>query len=202
MSIIDIELIIFDLGGVIVDYSEEQYYNYLSKKTRIGQKRIANVFDPLITKGEIGSINQQELENNAKKALNITGNINWNAQFKLLAKTNIDILKMIKKLRKRYTIALLSNINKSRYLEATKIFINPLDFDVRVISSYIHMRKPQKRIFEYVLKKCDVDAKNTVFIDDRIENINGAKSIGIHGIQFHNYIQLKKELDKLNIIIK
>ncbi|MCI1732642.1 MAG: HAD-IA family hydrolase [Prevotella sp.] len=47
------------------------------------------------------------------------------------------------------------------------------------------------------LNKFDVKAAECVFIDDKPENIEGCKTVGMNGIVFKNSNQLKHELDKL-----
>ena len=50
----------------------------------------------------------------------------------------------------------------------------------------------------------EIDAKpeECVFIDDRVENIEGARKLGIHGIVFENKEQLKKDLEKLGVKVE
>ena len=54
----------------------------------------------------------------------------------------------------------------------------------------------------FTLKKYNLDPKECVFIDDRLENIQGAVRCGINGIQFESHEKLINELKKINIEIK
>ena len=66
-----------------------------------------------------------------------------------------------------------------------------------LISKDVHQLKPNKDIYESFLNKFDVKAAECVFIDDKPENIEGCKTVGMNGIVFKNSNQLKHELDKL-----
>lgn len=66
--------------------------------------------------------------------------------------------------------------------------------DGYLVSHQVHLLKPHKEIYEAFCKKFDVSPEDCVFIDDKAVNIEGAKSIGMHGIVFKHTDQLKAEL--------
>ncbi len=80
---------------------------------------------------------------------------------------------------------------------------NALDFlpltDGDVFSYTVKMIKPDVEIYETLLKKYQLTADECVFIDDRMENIEGAKKAGIHGICFETIEQVKEDLKKYNV---
>ena len=66
--------------------------------------------------------------------------------------------------------------------------------DGYLVSHQVHLLKPHKEIYEAFCKKFDVSPEDCVFIDDKSANIEGAKSIGMHGIVFKDTDQLKADL--------
>ena len=60
-----------------------------------------------------------------------------------------------------------------------------------LISYTCHYLKPEREIYELFLEKFGVQPEECVFIDDRAENIEGARRVGMHGIVFENMEQLK-----------
>ncbi len=194
-----IKCVVFDLGGVIVDYTEQEYYKMLSKKYDIPYKKIFDVFEHLIELEESGSITQEDLEMQAKKMLNLRSNLMWVKAFITFGKTNDNMVKLIRKLRKRYFIGLLTNISRSRYATATKYFINKSDFDMRFVSCYIKMRKPDINIYKYIIKKLGFAANEIIFIDNMPKNLVNARKLSINCILFKNYNQLMHDLKKYNI---
>ncbi len=61
--------------------------------------------------------------------------------------------------------------------------------------------KPDDRAFEILIKEIGYDPIDVVLIDDKEENIAKAKEFGFKVIQYINPIQLRKELNNLDIII-
>ena len=57
--------------------------------------------------------------------------------------------------------------------------------------------KPKPEIYHLALEKIGFAPHETVFIDDFVENIEGAKNIGMHGILFKNRTQALADLGKL-----
>ena len=74
-------------------------------------------------------------------------------------------------------------------------------FDVVVLSYQVGLAKPQKEIFEHALKELRLKAGECVFIDDKIENIAAAKSLGFKAIHFKDAEQLASELKGLGVSI-
>lgn len=94
---------------------------------------------------------------------------------------------------KGYRLYVLSNASDLFYDYFPRFA--PLDsFDGIVVSSDIHMLKPDIRIYEYFLQKYNLLPEECFFIDDRKENIDGAKNAGMNGAVFHGDFEEVKEL--------
>jgi len=74
-------------------------------------------------------------------------------------------------------------------------------FDVIVFSCVEGIVKPEKRIYEILLERLDVEAYETVLIDDIKEYINAAQDIGMNGILFENPQQVMRELGRFGVKI-
>ncbi len=196
-----IKIIIFDLGDVVVYYKEAQYFSFLAKKTGLPTNKIKYVFDPLIEKMEEGSLNAKHMEKLVSQKLGINPSVlEWTATFERLAKPNKELIKMIGKLRKKYKVALLSNISKDRYISASRKFALKGLFHKRFASCYMHMRKPDARIYKRVVKSMGVKPGESIFIDNLIENVEGAKKIGIRGVHFTGNKKLNADLRRLGVL--
>ena len=96
------------------------------------------------------------------------------------AKDFCDYLK-----NKGYGIYILSNASDKFYIYFPRFL--PLDyFTGVVVSSDIHMLKPNEDIYNYILNKYKLKAEESLFIDDREENVEGAKKVNINGEVFKN----------------
>lgn len=69
--------------------------------------------------------------------------------------------------------------------------------DGRVVSGFVKMVKPDADIYEYLLSEYGLNADECVFVDDREENVETARALGMKGIVFQGYEQACGELDKL-----
>lgn len=198
-----IKLIVFDVGGVIINYRESMYVDYLSKKFKIPGRKIAHVLFPLVEMSEYGRLDVRSLERIVADKLNIeVSDLDWIREYKRLAKVNGKVTKLVSRLSRRYRIALLTNVNASRYDEAYSMYFKKMPMKrIRSFAScYLKMRKPDLRMYRHVLRKMRVKGVETLFIDNQIENVVAAKEVGINSIEFVNYRQLVKDLKKLNIM--
>lgn len=133
--------------------------------------------------------------------------MNWKMskeELKKYIRENLNIpvlgtIEVVKKLKANYNVILLSD----HILEwVDYILENNRDidiFDKKYFSYEYGKLKVDEGIFEYILKDADINADETIFIDDSRENIENAKQSGITGIVFEDVSQLQKELTKLNI---
>ena len=195
-----IKLVIFDIGGVLIDFSEKYYYEYLSSKTGISIERLAQDIDPIINRMELGKMSLDIFENTLLKKFGIRRNkIAWNLIFHKKAKLKKDVYELAKRISRRYTVVLLSNISISRYLAARKILRDDGVFRRRFASCYLGVRKPDRKIYNYVIRKMNVKPSEAVFIDNMEENTEGAEAVGINGIRFRNCAQTTKKLERLGV---
>ena len=68
-------------------------------------------------------------------------------------------------------------------------------------SCYVRIRKPDAGIYEMALKVLQRNADESIFVDDRAENIEGARKVGLNTIQFKNVTQLEGDLNNFGVQI-
>jgi len=71
-----------------------------------------------------------------------------------------------------------------------------------IISGHVNLIKPEAELFEYVIKKFKLNAKDCIFIDDQIENTQAAEKLGITGVHHKNADDTREQLTKLGIFNK
>ncbi|MGC8648941.1 MAG: HAD family hydrolase [Candidatus Micrarchaeia archaeon] len=201
-----IKAIIFDVGGVLIDFSEEKYISWLSNKLNIDYKKIDNAILPLIDKMEMGRLKLEKAEKIFSKKLNIhPKSLMWVEGFSENASPNVQVIKILEKLSKSYKIGVITNVSFSRYYESRKLVLNSLlskgCVKTIISSCYFGVRKPNHKIYEEALKKLNVKAEETVFIDNQIENVEGAAKLGIHALLYTTAKKLEKDLRSLDIKI-
>lgn len=81
---------------------------------------------------------------------------------------------------------LLSNYPQRGYERLREKFADRFTvFDGGVISCYAHQIKPEDEIYRMLIDACGIDPARTLFIDDRLENVEGGMRAGIHGFYMH-----------------
>lgn len=191
-----IKNLIFDFGGVLfnIDYriTEKAFSKLIDQdfsfKKAPGLKRVLHQY-------ETGKINTETFIWNIQKRCGPTTQGRdvmkaWNSMLLAFPKKRIDFLI---NLRKHYKVFLLSNINEmhagfvDRYVKKNYTLPDWQEqcFDKVYYSHEIHLRKPNKGIYRFILKDADIEASESLFIDDLAENIAGADTIGLH-TQLHN----------------
>jgi glucose-1-phosphatase len=193
----EIKSIIFDIGGVVIKPHDPVYYAYLARKSGRTEAEVSYMMKRLQPESEIGRMSIPMLESIIAKQLKIPKKeIRWLDFFKKHMEVNVDITDLIGELHSDFQLAYLSNIDKAKYLWADRI-LRPIPFDYRFASCNIGLRKPDPKIYRYVLKKMKAKPEETIFIDNMLENVLGATRVGINSILFKNRMELDIHLSKI-----
>jgi putative hydrolase of the HAD superfamily len=113
----------------------------------------------------------------------------WNA---ILMDMPSERVELLEKISRRYRLFLLSNTNQIHFEKYTEDFKLRYGYEFESLfektywSFKIHLSKPHSVIFEYVLKDSRLEASETVFIDDTLENVLSAQNVGILAYHLHN----------------
>ena len=189
----NIRKIIFDLGGVIldIDFSKTQQAFIDLGITNFAEMYGFTHVDSFFRQHEAGKITDEEFIASLQKMAGSSLGTDviqkaWNA---LLIRFPAERIELLKKLRQKYRLFLLSNTNAIHVVEFQKIYSNTFQngslvdlFDKVYYSNEIGMRKPNAEIYEFVLKDSQLLPEETLFIDDSLPNVEGAKQVGIQAI--------------------
>src|SRR5215469_13280530 len=93
--------------------------------------------------------------------------------------------------------ALLSNMEEDMATYARRNFSWLSYFDHQIFSSDVRLIKPDPAIFRECIRRLGVSPQQTLFVDDRHENVEVAQAIGLTTIQFESVKQLSTDLQKL-----
>src|SRR5690606_23405115 len=179
-----VKTIIFDFGDVFINLDIEGFTQNAFKhfKNReFSEEMIA--FNSFYEQGLISTNEFLEfyMENFPKLSKEELIDI-WNFMLKDFPKHRLDFIKELKESSK-YKLILLSNTNELHidWIKGSIPFYEAFKncFDAFYLSHDIQLRKPNRDIFEFVLKENNVNANDCLFIDDNEDNIKTADSLGI-----------------------
>ncbi|MFH1561530.1 MAG: HAD-IA family hydrolase, partial [Patescibacteria group bacterium] len=110
-----------------------------------------------------------------------------------------EVVKLISDLKKSgLVVGCLSNTEN--YMEPFHHRLQELvGFDFRILSYQAGLRKPDEKIYRLIFDFGSWKPEEVVFIDDKEENVVGAKKLGIEAVRFKNYQQLLKDLTVLRV---
>ena len=200
-----IDTIIFDLGGVLIDWNPEyvfiDVFNGNKEKMRWFLDNVCTLdwnenqdAGSLIEDANKTLINKfPEFENEIKQYYG-----RWVEMLGGPIEETVTILdKLIK--TNAYKIVALTNWSAETFPVALNMFEFLHWFDGIVVSGEEKTRKPFNKIYNITLERFNITSENAIFIDDNLRNINAANNLGIHGIHFESPSKLIQQLKTYNI---
>ena len=184
-----IKNIIFDLGGVIMNIDFKRTENAFAELGFTNFKQYMTQFHitPFFEEYETGKIDEaafiKGIQQIAGKPITAPQIVYaWNALLLDFPPARIDLLE---KLKLHYRIFLLSNTNELHY-NAFQQTLHAITgktledlFEKTYFSHTAHLRKPDAAIYRLVLDENNLNAAETLFIDDTASNFSGAEETGI-----------------------
>ncbi|ANH61210.1 HAD family hydrolase [Dokdonia donghaensis] len=200
-----ITTVIFDLGGVLIDWSPE--YVYL-KEFR-GDREKMDWFLEHVCAWD-WNVNQDAgypLEKATKERIAMFPEYEelikmyYGRWEEMLGFTHLDTLKILKELvdNPDYRVLALTNWSGETFPVALEKFPWLQWFEGILVSGDEGTRKPFKEIYDLMLNRYHINPAEAVFIDDSLSNVEGCKRSGIAGIHFKNVKTLAVQLRTLGV---
>ncbi|MDA9139447.1 HAD family phosphatase [Flavobacteriaceae bacterium] len=201
----EIKNVIFDLGGVLIDWNPEYVYLDVFNGDR---EKMKWFFDEICTMDwnenqDAGYPLEKATEERVKLFPEYEEWIRiyygrWEEMLGNQIDGTVAILKQLID-NPNYKVVALTNWSAETFPVALERFDFLHWFEGIVVSGTEKMRKPFNEIYELTLNRFNIEAAQSLFIDDNARNIEAAKKMGINTIRFNNPTQLKSELKSLNI---
>mgnify|MGYP001479151456 FL=1 len=201
-----IKNIIFDLGGVLIDWNPD--YVFLSE-FKGNQEKMQEFYDKVCTfdwneNQDAGYPLKKATEDRIKLFPEYENLIQmyygrWEEMLGGAIEDSVSILKKIVK-NTNYKVIALTNWSAETFPIALKRYDFLHWFEGIVVSGTEKTRKPFKKIYYLTLERYNLKAANSLFIDDNKRNIIAAKEIGINTIKFNNPSQLENDLKLMGVI--
>lgn len=195
-----IKAIVFDYNGVISN--ADWYWTIIADRVPNLSER-EREFDALAKEVDLGHITAEELRTRLAELLGITLDdiAAWRAN--IYDSPNYlrrDLVELIKQLRTKYKIGLLSNYSALSLRPLLEKHGALELFDEIAISSEIGFVKPDPRAFLYVAEKFDLAPEEILFIDDRAKLVVAAEELGFLGHAFTTTLEFKQFLSKQGLM--
>jgi len=204
---INITTIIFDLGGVLVDWNPEYVYRDVFDKD---QDKVDWFLNNVCT-------SEWNVQQDAGRTLEEGTDIlvkqypqyedwiriyydKWEEMLGGPIQETVNLLNKLKRDNK-YRLLALTNWSGELFPIALERYEFLKYFEGIVVSGDEKTAKPFPKIYETIIERYQLSPENCVFIDDNFENVRAAGKLGIYGIHYNSPEQLKEELYRIKISI-
>jgi HAD superfamily hydrolase (TIGR01509 family) len=179
--------LIFDFFGVICsEISPFWFEEHFAEKGKELRRQYLRPADR-------GDISQEELF----KQLSVMAGVpaeDIEKDWETHARFNNELIQLIRELRARYKIGLLSNATSPFFHTVMALSGTTELFDHIIVSSEIGHAKPEPEIYEAILSEMKIAPSEALMIDDSQENLDGARKVGIAGYLFTSVRELRDML--------
>lgn len=187
-----IKAVIFDCFGVLVGRGFDDTYSYAGGDPEADREFIHDI----LAQASRGLISQIDFREAIAAKLNISLE-DWNKAVVACEQLNEELIAQIKRIKPHYKTAILSNVNSGVLQRKIKPEILDNYFDVIVESAEVGFMKPDTQIYLHTAEQLGVRADECIFIDDNPWFVEAATSVGMRGIVYENFAQMKRELTEV-----
>ena len=201
-----ITTIIFDLGGVLIDWNPKYLYKNIFDNEQEMEDFLSTVCTPdWNEEQDAGRSIKKATETLVRQYPQHEENIKayytrWPEMLAGPIEGTVEILDRLKQFS-GYKLYALTNWSTETFPIAKERYPFLNWFDGIVVSGEEKMRKPNPRFYKLLLERYGVKAGEALFIDDNKRNVDAARNLGIDSIVFTTPKELMTELTRRNVVL-
>ncbi len=199
----DINVLLFDLGGVIIDINFDRVFKYWAELSHRQQPSLHTLksrfqMDEAYRRHEKGEITAAQYYDSLRESLGLrlTNNeieTGWNQVFIGMIP---GITELLNNLQKKIPLYCFTNTNNTHRQEWQNRWGDQLQaFEKIFVSSEIGLRKPDREAFDYVVESIGETHQKILFLDDSLENIQGAQRAGLQTAHVRTLEEITNAID-------
>jgi putative hydrolase of the HAD superfamily len=186
----DVRAVIFDWGGVMEELPNEADVAAWERRLALASGVLPEVlWGEAWNRLKVGAISDEDYVWHVADQLGLPDSeaaLDFLQAFYTSDRFNPTVMRAAQALRGRYQVGLLSNAFPAQVetiLDQYGVDVNA-EFDVYVNSALVGLSKPDPDIYYLTLERLGVEPEQAVFLDDMLRNVDSAREVGIHAIQF------------------
>jgi 2-haloacid dehalogenase len=201
----EIKTIIFDLGGVLIDWNPNYVYDTIfdnpeEKKWFFDNVCTSDWNEEQDAGRKLSEATELLVSQFPEHEKNIRAYYDrWTDMLKGPIHETVDVFRELKELNK-YQILALTNWSAETFPIALDRYEFLHWFDGRVVSGEEKTRKPFIDIYKTLIDRFNVDPSTAIYTDDNVRNLAPAKELGMHTIHFQDPVQFRKALVDLQAL--
>ncbi len=201
----DIKTIIFDLGGVLIDWNPDYVYNTIFDKPEDKKWFYDNICTSDWNEEQDAGRSLSDatallVSQFPEHEANIRAYYDrWTEMLRGPIQETVDVFRELKD-RGEYQILALTNWSAETFPIALERYDFLHWFDGRVVSGEEKTRKPYIDIYQTLVNRFNVDPTKALYTDDNSRNLNPAKELGMYTVHFQDPAQFRKALVDLKVL--
>ena len=201
----NINTLVFDLGGVLIDWNPEYLYNKIIPDEKERRWFLSTICTP--------DWNEQQDEGRSLKEAteHLVGKYpeheasirayydRWKEMLGGPIHETVEIFRQLK-FHTSLKLYALTNWSAETFPVALELYDFLHWFDGRLVSGEEKVRKPFPEIYRLLIDRFAIEPAKAIYVDDNIRNVLPARELGFHGIHFRTPALFKKELEGLGVL--
>ena len=193
-----ISCVLFDLGGVIVNWHNSWFIQEVSEEFQLDPKELSKEFERNLADISTGRIVEKEFWHKIGKELESIKLMNFEASlldkiFRKHVSLNNPMIELSRNLtQKGITVGILSNTEHVTY-SVVEDLLSLDHFKHKFLSYKIGHLKPEPEIYRHVIENIPFQKEELFFIDNLKSNVESARLEGIDSVQYSNFNELLSE---------
>jgi 2-haloacid dehalogenase len=201
----NINTLVFDLGGVLIDWNPEYLYNKIIPDEKERRWFLSTICTP--------DWNEQQDEGRSLKDAteHLVGKYpeheasirayydRWKEMLGGPIHETVEIFRQLK-FHTDLKLYALTNWSAETFPVALELYEFLHWFDGRLVSGEEKIRKPFPEIYRLLIDRFAIEPAKAIYVDDNIRNVLPARELGFHGIHFRTPALFKKELEGLGVL--
>jgi len=200
-----VHCVFFDLGNVLVHVNSEKFYSICKQKTKLSSDQWLKIIQnssEISQKFNLGKITPRRFYLTIQNVLELQMTYEeFERAYCDIFSLNEEIVGVVRDLAPKVKLAIISNTDTLHFNHILNHFSIMSFFEKMITSFEVGILKPERGIYEIALQRMSVQAKHSVFVDDKFENIAGAQAVGMHGILYHYDMDLRDVFVRLGMNI-
>lgn len=205
MSQPTINTVVFDLGGVLIDWNPEYVYRQIFEDEAERRYFLTEVCSPHWNEQQDAGRTLQEatawlVERFPDYEPQIRAYYGrWQEMLGGAIPETVDILNQLRDQASHRLLA-LTNWSAETFPTALEMFDFLHHFEGILVSGEEKLIKPDPRIYQLLISRYGLNPGESLFIDDNPKNVEGARAVGLHAVHFQSPGQLRKALEEWGIL--
>lgn len=198
-----ITAVIWDLGGVILKTADTSHREKWEKRFDLEPWDLEKVVfgNPISRKASEGNATIEDIWDYVQSELGLEDEEMdaFRKDFFAGDEVDLELMTFIRQIKTGFKSGMITNAWPGMRHFIEEVWDIADAFEEIVVSAEVHLVKPDPKIYEIALDQLEVPAHEAVFIDDFVENIEGAENVGMTGIHFRSTDEV---LEKLRAMLK